>query len=225
MSGVKCREVPERLVDFARGRGLSGAERAELDAHLASCEGCRLALRRQVRLTTAMNAMVAETARAEVPGGVERVLQAEFAAAHRPRRVSFGYAVVGGAMAAMLALVWFVGNRPTVQVRPHAPVEATAVPVPPTETVAVARTVRPVVRRRVTKEKPAQEQPFVAIPYTMPLDPYERADVMRVDLPVTALIAAGFSTSMMDPGATARADVLVGQDGRARAIRLVSILN
>ena len=67
------------------------------------------------------------------------------------------------------------------------------------------------------------EQPFVAIPYSLPLEPWERAEVRRVDMPVSALIAAGFPMSMMDPGAHAQADVLVGQDGRARAIRLVSI--
>ncbi|MBV8844071.1 MAG: hypothetical protein JO307_14780, partial [Bryobacterales bacterium] len=69
------------------------------------------------------------------------------------------------------------------------------------------------------------EEAFVPIPYITPLAPYERADIVRVDLPVTALIAAGLSAQAAEPGATAQVDVVVGQDGRAHAVRLVSIVD
>ena len=69
------------------------------------------------------------------------------------------------------------------------------------------------------------DQPFVGIPYVTPLAPNERADVVRVQMPVAALIAAGVPVAVADAGATAEADVVVGQDGRARAVRLVSISN
>jgi hypothetical protein len=68
----------------------------------------------------------------------------------------------------------------------------------------------------------AREQPFVQIPYVAPLAPYERVAVRRMDMPVTALIAAGFEVRTRDLGAALPADVLVGQDGRALALRLVS---
>jgi hypothetical protein len=45
-----------------------------------------------------------------------------------------------------------------------------------------------------------------------------------MELPVAALIAAGLQLRTADPGARAEADVVVGQDGRARAVRLISIL-
>jgi hypothetical protein len=41
-------------------------------------------------------------------------------------------------------------------------------------------------------------------------------------VPVTALIAAGFAVQTSDPGASVRADVMVGQDGRPRAIRPIA---
>jgi hypothetical protein len=66
---------------------------------------------------------------------------------------------------------------------------------------------------------------FLPIPYTVPLAPDERTTVLRMEIPVTALIAAGFQVPAMDPGATVQADVLVSQDGRARAIRPISISN
>jgi hypothetical protein len=43
-----------------------------------------------------------------------------------------------------------------------------------------------------------------------------------MDLPVSALTNAGFSLPAADPTGTVTADVLVGEDGRAHAVRLVS---
>src|SRR5262249_43569594 len=67
-----------------------------------------------------------------------------------------------------------------------------------------------------------KDAPFVEIPYVAPLAPYERASVVRMDVPVTALIAVGFQVHGSEPGATISADVLVGQDGRPHAVRLIS---
>jgi hypothetical protein len=70
--------------------------------------------------------------------------------------------------------------------------------------------------------KVAAEPPFVEIPYVAPLAPYERTAVMRMEVPVAALIAAGLEVHGPEPGSTLTADVLVGQDGQPRAIRLIS---
>jgi hypothetical protein len=43
-----------------------------------------------------------------------------------------------------------------------------------------------------------------------------------MEMPAAALIAAGFEVHAPDAGAAVTADVLVGQDGRAHANRLVS---
>jgi len=75
-------------------------------------------------------------------------------------------------------------------------------------------------------QQPAgNEAPFLSIPYTVPLAPEEPTAVLRMEIPVPALIAAGFKVGVSDPGAMVEADVLVGQDGRARAIRPLSISN
>ncbi len=59
------------------------------------------------------------------------------------------------------------------------------------------------------------------IPYVAPLAPYGRIRMLRMDVPVTALIAAGFEVHARDIGAAVTADVLFGQDGRAYATRRV----
>ena len=66
------------------------------------------------------------------------------------------------------------------------------------------------------------DAPFVPVPYSVPLDSYETATVLRVRIPVSALISAGYPVPAVDPAAIVLADVLVGDDGRAHAIRLVS---
>jgi hypothetical protein len=64
--------------------------------------------------------------------------------------------------------------------------------------------------------------PFLEIPYSAPLAPYERTRIVRMAVPVAALIAAGFDVRAPDTGAAVEADVLFGQDGRAHAFRVLS---
>jgi hypothetical protein len=69
----------------------------------------------------------------------------------------------------------------------------------------------------------ASEPGFVPIPYTVPLSPDEPTTVWRMEIPVSRLRAVGYRVQVSDPGAVVEADVLVSQDGRARAIRPLSI--
>ncbi len=67
---------------------------------------------------------------------------------------------------------------------------------------------------------PAQEQAFTALPYVVQPAAFEQTEVLRMSVPVAELIAAGLPMQA-DPGTHVEADVVVGQDGRARAVRLV----
>jgi hypothetical protein len=68
--------------------------------------------------------------------------------------------------------------------------------------------------------KPA-EVAFVAIPYVAPPAPYERTEIRRLDVPIAALMAAGLEVRSTSEIGFVLADVLVGQDGRPLAIRLL----
>ena len=98
-----------------------------------------------------------------------------------------------GAIAASVVGLWMLEHRPAPQLVAPPAVEAEA------------------------------EPPFVPIPYVLPPGPYERVEVVRMSLPVSELIAAGFQMQTSDLGAQAEADVMVGQDGRPRAVRLISV--
>lgn len=61
---------------------------------------------------------------------------------------------------------------------------------------------------------------FVALPYAQSGVPMEQAVIVRVNLPASELTAMGVPLAMSSPP-NVRADLLVGQDGVARAVRLV----
>ena len=77
-------------------------------------------------------------------------------------------------------------------------------------------------KRTAPQPVSSDDQTFVPIPYVAPPASYERIEVIRMEVPIAALIAAGLTVRTADLGARVEADVVVGQDGRARAVRLVS---
>jgi len=62
---------------------------------------------------------------------------------------------------------------------------------------------------------------FVALPYAQSGVPLEDAVVVRVNIGELELESMGIPSASRNPGRRIKADVLVGQDGVARAIRLV----
>jgi hypothetical protein len=106
-----------------------------------------------------------------------------------------------------------VAGRPTVPVSWRVPAAGVAL-------AALCALAALLLHRPATVPRPAQA-PFIAIPYVAPPAPYERTEIRRMDVPIAALLAAGLEVRAMGAGGSVRADVLIGQDGRPLAIRLV----
>ena len=62
---------------------------------------------------------------------------------------------------------------------------------------------------------------FIALPYAQSDVPLEQPVIVRVQIPVSELGAIGVRFASMSGGERINADLLVGQDGVARAVRLV----
>ena len=78
------------------------------------------------------------------------------------------------------------------------------------------------VRRPAIAPAPVEQAQtgFVRIPYVVPPLPYERTEIVHMNVPVAALIAVGFRRD--EPaGASVPAEILVGQDDRPLAIRIL----
>jgi anti-sigma-K factor RskA len=161
-----------------------------------------------------------------------RVARLRFALQSRslPKRSpAWRFSLAFGAIAAILVAA--------IALRPHAVPVVPGVPLP----VAVVEPVTDPLRASVTapglpgqrriRRPPVEPQPqaaveaeapFVELPWIVPLSPGESASVVRMNLAVSALISAGLSIDA-DPTGSAAADVVVGMDGRAHAVRLVSV--
>jgi len=62
---------------------------------------------------------------------------------------------------------------------------------------------------------------FVALPWSAGLPAFESGEIVRMDLPTAALPTYGIDISPGASSGSVQTDVLIGQDGFARAIRLV----
>ena len=145
----------------------------------------------------------------EAPASVEARLREAFRRKHsRPKWPYF-------AMGLAAAVVLFVVLRP----RPQVPVQAPQIAV---VTPAVTVAPRAPVARKVLHRKP---QPREVVTEFYPLiedaPPFEGGELLRVSLPASALRGVGLPVSEDRLTETVQADVLVGQEGLARAIRFV----
>ena len=128
----------------------------------------------------------------EAPARVEEQLLAEFRRRSRLRRMRVRmYAAAVGAIAAALAGCGWIG--------PHAPKPAV-----PSEVAALA-----------------DDGDFYPLPEADALPPLESALVVRVQLPLASLQLIGFPINQERSADRVEADLLLGQDGLARGVRLV----
>jgi hypothetical protein len=86
------------------------------------------------------------------------------------------------------------------------------------EAAAVIPKPRPRIRRLPAQRPQQQVQEFIEIPYTPALADYDSGRVVRVNMPGASVRSLGLPV-MSD---RVEADLFVGDDGVARAIRLVS---
>ena len=84
------------------------------------------------------------------------------------------------------------------------------------------RTVAKAPRREAVPVQQAAVQEFIALPYAPPLSSWDRGQVMRVRLPRHSLRSMGIPVNEDRIFERVPADLLMGEDGVARAIRFVS---
>jgi len=230
---MNCRVYRSGLIEWGRGRVPREAARQVLVAHLERCEECARFLEKQRALSVVMADLAAEP----IPSGDEffGAVMTEFDRVHSSRASStaairWGLAI-GLAAAILVAVIATSRHAPRQEATRRA--TAPAAMAQPNRAPALASTIgstsvsRTAPAHQITTRETAAEPepPFYPIPYSTPLAPEEWTRVERMKIPVAALIAAGFRLIVPDPDAAVEADVLVSQDGRAHAIRPISILS
>ena len=244
---MNCEALAEIILDLARGAAVPEEARAGVRRHMDTCASCAAEYTRQRGLTTGLQALAAEAQEWKAPAAMEERLLTALAAQHgrdqpvvRPASAHrWRYAL---ATAAVLTLaVW--GIREAVKPKPESPrisalpgeattpvpAERTAVatPVPATSQTpaaptagrraATARSANP----RTAISRTATPVEFVRIPSAIGLPELESGTVLRMELPLTALPEYGLEIAPDAMQTSVEADILVGQDGQPRAIRLI----
>jgi predicted anti-sigma-YlaC factor YlaD len=190
---MTCTDVKSSVVDRARGAILTDVQEPDIAHHLRTCPRCAALFDRERAVSAALR-LVAETVEEPADGQTEAAVLAAFDAHwERPPRRSGQRVWRGVAAAAVVVVATLVGI--VVRNVPHD-------------------------ERAVAPERGVELTDFVPWPGADAGPPFESGELVRVDLPVSALPALGFWPPSSDVSFV-QADVIVGQDGFARAVRLV----
>jgi hypothetical protein len=167
------------------------------------------------RVTEALRALRRADSELEIDGEAEVRTLLKFRRQRRRRRLR-GVAW-GSAIAAVLVVSMLYRPAPEARhVIVAASVAAVEVSRPPTAVVAP-----PAKRRSVPKREPEEVvTPFFPLMVSAP--PFESGLLVRMTVPASAMRNVGFDVSEEHLSDPVLADVLVGQDDLARAIRFVS---
>jgi hypothetical protein len=201
---MRCEAFEAVAMDLAREEALDGPGREQALAHARECPRCAARLEDERAVTGALVALAARTETEAAPPRVEwalrRSLRAADGATERRHRVTAGRlvaAVLASAAVLAVAAVLPRGSGP-----PGRSGSKGTVATPPAKSV------------------PRDGSEFISLNYTEDLRDMDSLDVLRIEMPRTALAAFGWPAGDLQPGVVT-ADVIVGYDGVARAIRLV----
>ena len=236
---MSCQKHRQTLLDLARGLVPAAQAAAAAQAHTAGCQTCGAWLTEQQRLTASLRALAHDT-RVPAPARMQRRLETAFDVYHATtRRAVPGWmkwtaaaaVVVCGVSLGVWRLRSATSPAPAGEYVPRAveqardtetPAVTTPRALPPRESPAMAASIRASSRPPRANRAPAAQRPFVAIPAAAALPSLESAQIFRMEVPAGALLAYGFEIAPDAAGSAVTADVLVGQDGQPRAIRLVN---
>ena len=229
---MDCKNFDSILEDLERDTSMPAGVRGQALQHAEDCAYCRARLTAARLLSLELGALAKDDERLQAPARVEARLLAAFR--ERTRRRSHGWWSLGwAAAAAMVAIaVWLVAEHtsrnsgssagPKIQALVPAGTLHSASPAAAikgqnetAEALAPGKSSRPVAQR-VAADTASE---FIALsPSSYPLGD---GMVVRVELPRSAPALVGLPIPGGDVSGTVTADVVLGQDGMARAIRFV----
>jgi hypothetical protein len=190
-----CREISEQLMDCARHHE---EPNAALTAHTAGCAKCSERWSAERNLAMGLRMMRTQASAVRTPHAVREALMTEFAESRR-KPVAFPAPsrrwVWSLAAAALILLSTFAARN------------------------LLLKPVSPPVAQQSEAQSETQQEGFIEVPYAPPLAPGELISVVHTELQPAELASLGVN---VDPSWTTElpADLLVGQDGFPRAVRV-----
>ncbi|HEY2017457.1 MAG TPA: hypothetical protein VGH38_28320 [Bryobacteraceae bacterium] len=214
---MKCQEFWKTMPELRRGSG-STRDSGPL-AHLRECSACAALWERQQSLAAGLRTVAAEWSHLEAPPRVEARLAAAFrehAGVGSPsisqvrRTHLWAPAIVWGTAAALAAVALFLAvPRQPKSARHNAPgaVEWAAV--------------EPLSEMGTSGNSFYNNDDFIPLPNAARIAPNEDMNLVRVEVPRSAMIELGFLVSAERASEPVEAEVMLGSDGLARAVRFL----
>jgi hypothetical protein len=247
---MTCHTLADAIVELARGADVAAGTAAQAEAHLEHCAACHARFVREQELTGGLRALAASTLTAEPSPVVGRRLLEAFAEHQSTERQSKtavaaharGYrwaSIAAAAVLAVAAVAWWVlprsepqqpGGQPIVSRSEPAAPPTVETPGPGTRAVpSVAEVLRPRPRPRPARQarntRTITPEGFIALPAALGLPDFESGEIVRLEIPIASLPTYGIEIPEGSRGVQVEADLLVGQDGQPRAIRVLRSLD
>jgi hypothetical protein len=236
MKEMTCREFDEAVHGFVRMELLDVNVREALLEHAACCEACAERMADAAALAEATETAGRAAGEHEAPDSMEKALLAAYRNHHRRAswRRSVEWASVGAAAAVLLIFLWTAawhshGQTSTPMPKKDvisesaAPVDADArAAIKPAESLVAESAPREVA---APGDAPASESyaasDFVPVPYTGAISSDDPGMVVRVQLTRASLAQLGYPVAETPDEDLILADVLVGEDGWPRGVKLI----
>ena len=208
VSDMNCQEFWNTMPELAHE-----AQDGHLE-HVRECPACAALLNRQRTLTSGLRMLAADWRSVEAPARVESRLTAAFlgqaglAMRRPPARWWLPVATWAAAAAAVVALAMFLARD-----RPVVPAHRT------TSSRVQLAAVEPPADLESLGDSSDADADFIPLPNAARIEPNEDLNLVRVEVPRSAMIALGYAVSEDRASEPVEAEVVLGADGLARAVR------
>lgn len=234
---MDCNRFDSTIEQLERETAMPAGTRADALQHAETCPRCRVRLAAARVLSLELRALAADDQSMQAPAPVEAMLLAAFRERNRRRSTAWTWLRWAGAAAAVAAVAfWLTAERPWEQVvvsGPAARIQAARSPAaaqPVSQNagakrdneVAIKSSPRGRSRSNPSRAAANASNEFIALTYGGSSYPVGDSMVVRVELPRSAPMLVGLPVGGGDISGTVTADVVLGQDGVARAIRFVT---
>jgi hypothetical protein len=206
---MNCEDFLDGVRDLERyGLDVVGPDVLE---HADECKPCAARMLAEARLSAGLRAVAAESEAISAPPRIEARLLAAFRAAHeigaQRRAAWWSLPFVPWAAAAVLA----AGLAFTAWIAPKRHVTAPA-----------ARHTSPAqIELASLTNSQEGDDGFIQLPDAPQIDPNDDVNVVRMELPRSAMLAVGLEVNPDQVSDTVEAEVKLGSDGLARAVRFM----
>lgn len=234
MSSMTCREFDEVVHGFVRMELLDVPLRDAALDHAARCANCAERMAEATALAEATNAAGQVLEEQGAPKSVETAVLAAFRAHHRRAawRRTFEWAAMGAVAATVLFFLWTATGPSREPLSPSPKKDVSSHSVQPLDAKRDANGVAPSQQEGTTQDAEVEvasaasslayaSSDFVPVPDTEGISPDDEGMVVRVQLTRASLAELGYPLTDAPEDDLVSADVLVGEDGWPRAVRVV----